>query len=868
MRTSIRNILLIEDNSGDVVLIRELMGEVAPEFKFKAADRLSSALTMLEKESCDVVLLDLGLPDSNGIDTFLEIQKASPNLPIIVLTGLADEELATKAISLGAQDYLVKGNINSDLLYRSLTYSIERKRAEVAMKRLSRRTELILESAGEGIFGLDTNGNHTFINKAAAALLGYEVDELIGKNGHLIYHRSKPDGAPYPAEECPVSAAYRDGTEHSGEDMYWRRDGSIFPVSFTSKPIFEGSAIAGAVVTFRDITERRHAEDKLRRSKELSDALNELNIVIHSTLDVNVIMQRVVADAAKAVGVDGASIGLFEDDSFIIPYAYNLPQELVNQRLAAGDVKVAYYAASVRDVIVFPDVLTDERLNIRFWRKFNVRALVVAPLMVRGKVIGAFSFYCIKTKVVCSAEYADFARKLASSISLALENAHLFDERKQIEEEMRRMAQHDALTGLPNRRLFAEILAIEFAQARRHRSKLAVLFLDLDRFKEVNDTLGHEAGDRLLKKVADRFRRTIREADTVARIGGDEFNMILADISRAEDVSDIALKIVASLREPIVLDGHELHVTTSVGISIYPDDSEEIETLLRYADIAMYHAKENGRNTFRFYNPSINTRSIERIKLESWLRQTIKREELVVYYQPQVDIKSGKVCYAEALVRWNHPDRGLLEPKDFLPLAEETGFITSIDEWVLRTACSRTAAWKKTGLNAFCVTVNLSARRFQSPDLVDMITSVLEETGVAPDCLDLEVTESTAMSNVERSASQLRDLRGMGIHISIDDFGTGYSSLNYLKKLPIERLKIDKSFIHDIARDADDRAIVSAVTAMAHSMKLKVTAEGVETEEQLSFLKMTGCDEMQGFLFSKPVPAEQFEELIAATGTR
>ncbi len=277
----------------------------------------------------------------------------------------------------------------------------------------------------------------------------------------------------------------------------------------------------------------------------------------------------------------------------------------------------------------------------------------------------------------------------------------------------------------------------------------------------------------------------------------------------------------------------------------------------------MYHAKESGRNTFRFYNPSINIRSLEQMKLESFLRQTIKRGELSVLYQPQIDIKSNKIWYAEALVRWNHPHRGMLEPKEFIPLAEETGFITSIDEWVLKTVCSQAAAWKKAGLDTFCVTVNLSARQFESPDLVAMISTILRETGTSPGCLDLEVTESTAMRDVERSASQLRELREMGVHISIDDFGTGYSSLNYLKKFPIERLKIDKSFIRDIVTDQDDRAIISAVTSMAHKMGMRTVAEGVETEEQLAFLRDSDCDEAQGFLFSRPVTADKFRELVA-----
>ena len=435
-------------------------------------------------------------------------------------------------------------------------------------------------------------------------------------------------------------------------------------------------------------------------------------------------------------------------------------------------------------------------------------------------------------------------------------------DRKKMEEEIKHMAHHDPLTGLPNRRLFTDILKVELAQARRHKSKLAVLFLDLDRFKDINDTLGHEVGDELLKEVGRRFRRTIRESDTVARIGGDEFNIVMADIHRTEDISDFAQKIILSLRQPVIINENELNITTSIGISVYPVDSENIEVLRKYADIAMYDAKQSGRNMYQFYNPSINIRSIERIRLEGMLRRSIDAGELVIYYQPQINIRSKQMICAEALVRWRHPEQGLLLPDRFLPLAEETGFITQIDDWALKTVCRQVRAWINSGLPPVCVTVNLSSRRFQSLDLVNTISSVLAETDLPPGCLDIEVTETLIMSDVERTASQLRSLREMGVHVSIDDFGTGYSSLSYLKRLPIDRLKIDKSFIRDIAANPDDRAIIHAVTAMAHTMKLKVVAEGVETEEQLKFLRETGCDEMQGFLVSEPLPPEQLMELV------
>jgi diguanylate cyclase (GGDEF)-like protein/PAS domain S-box-containing protein len=437
-------------------------------------------------------------------------------------------------------------------------------------------------------------------------------------------------------------------------------------------------------------------------------------------------------------------------------------------------------------------------------------------------------------------------------------------ERKKMEEEITHLAHHDALTGLPNRRLFMDIVHGELAQARRNHKRLAILFLDLDRFKEINDTLGHKTGDEMLKAISVRLKANIRESDRVARIGGDEFNVILADIARVEDISAVTNKIMNSFRKPFMIAGHELHMTTSIGISVYPDDGEEIDTLFRYADIAMYHAKETGKNTYQFYNPEINIRTVERMKMEGWMRRAIERGELTVYYQPQINIRTNKIVSAEALVRWEHPKLGLLEPNRFIPLAEETGFIISIDEWVMRNVCQQSALWQADGMPPLCMTVNLSARQFQNPELVNKVSQILDETGMDPDCLDIEITESLAMSNVESTAIRLRELSEMGVHISIDDFGTGYSSLSYLKRLPIERLKIDKSFIQDITTDPDDRAIINAVTAMAHNMRMKVIAEGVETEEQLSFVHSSDCDEVQGYLFSRPLPEKQFRNFYSS----
>ncbi len=435
-------------------------------------------------------------------------------------------------------------------------------------------------------------------------------------------------------------------------------------------------------------------------------------------------------------------------------------------------------------------------------------------------------------------------------------------ERKKLEEIIRHQAYHDSLTDLPNRNLFMDHLSIETAEARRNRKKFAVLLLDLDRFKNINDTLGHEAGDKLLKEVTRRIKSCIRESDIVARMGGDEFNILQTGINRAEDAGVLAGKILTAFKKSYMINGNELLALASIGISIYPDDGERIDDLMKNADIAMYHAKGAGRNNFQFYNPAMNTGTLERMKLENSLRRSIERGELRVYYQPQADIATLKINSAEALVRWQHPESGLLEPQKFLPLAEETGFISALDEWVLRTACAQVRAWQQAGLQHVCITVNLSARLFQRQDMIELITQTLSETGLNPRDLDLDITEKVAMQDIEQSIAKTTKLSGLGVKFSIDDFGTGFSSLNWLRKLPVEKLKIDRAFLGDTAISADNRAVISAIISLAHNLNLKVVAEGVESEEQIAFLRSAGCDEIQGYISGRPMPADEFRKLI------
>jgi len=430
------------------------------------------------------------------------------------------------------------------------------------------------------------------------------------------------------------------------------------------------------------------------------------------------------------------------------------------------------------------------------------------------------------------------------------------------ESEIQQLINYDTLTGLPNRNLLHDRLKLSVAQAIRDQHLLGILVLDLDRFKGINDTLGHLAGDQLLMTIAKRLTACIRDSDTLARLGGDEFVIILNNVGSEEGITAVSKKILAIISEPIYIDGHEIYITGSIGIAVYPMNGEDGQTLLKHADLAMYQAKELDRNNFQFFSREMNVKVLERMMLENSMRKALDREEFFLVYQPQVDARSGRIVGMEALLRWNHPDLGLLVPDRFIYLAEETGFIIPIGEWVLRTACRQNKAWQDEGLTPVRIAVNLSGKQFDQQALDEAIAAILMETGLAPEWLEIEITESAVMKNAELSIGMLRKLKEMGITFAIDDFGTGYSSLSYLKHFPITRLKIDRSFVRDIITNPDDAAIAEIIIAMAQTLKLEVIAEGVETRAQMEFLSFNNCVEQQGYLFSRPVPAEQFAQFL------
>ncbi len=499
-----------------------------------------------------------------------------------------------------------------------------------------------------------------------------------------------------------------------------------------------------------------------------------------------------------------------------------------------------------------------------------------------ASAIGGFSFMFLATTLLVSVFDAHLANRAAKhaqnlrdlNVDLEKQAAELSEsntrlqqevqERVRSEERIQYLAYHDSLTSLPNRSLFGQLLTHGISQALRYKKGLAVLFIDLDRFKNINDTLGHDAGDVLLQEVGKRLRLLLRASDAVARLGGDEFVVLLEELEDEKYVSVVAQKILSAIVKPFGTPGQEFHVTASIGISSYPKDGEDEKSLMKNAEVAMYRAKEQGKNNFQFYSAELNAHTFERLALEVNLRRALERNEFQVHYQPKVDIRSGHITGMEALIRWQHPDLGTVTPIQFIPLAEETGLIVPIGQWVLKTACMQIKAWQHDGLPPLSVAVNLSARQFSDVNLLHDITSTLAESGIDPALLELEITESMLMHDVEKAIGIMRALAAMGVRLAIDDFGTGYSSLSTLKRFPINTIKVDRSFIRDIAANAEDNAITGAIIAMGRSLSLTVVAEGVETAEQLDFLRAHACDEFQGFYCSKAVPAVEFLALLQA----
>jgi diguanylate cyclase (GGDEF)-like protein/PAS domain S-box-containing protein len=678
----------------------------------------------------------------------------------------------------------------------------------VALRESEERFKMLLDASPEAIFGVNTQGVCTFVNPACLTMLGYTQDEMLGHNLHSLIHHTYPDGQPYPKEECNIRCSTLQGkSTHIDSEVHWRKDGTSFPVEYWSQPMYRNGDLVGSVVNFIDITERKRAEEALRESEARFRAMAEDS-----------------ADWIWAINMQGQ-------------HTYSNQRGAANLGLTAEEFLARDCASLVHpdDLALFRktiDAATTARQGwtnvVLRWRHRNGQYRILesnaSPLFDdAGQLMG---FQGVDRDIT---------------------------ERRQAEERIEFLAHHDALTGLPNRILLRDRFEHAVAMSERTRSRVAMLYIDLDNFKVVNDTMGHVAGDQLVLEVVARLARCTRESDTISRQGGDEFILLLNNVSDLETVERIANDILGQLAEPVEINGHILNAASSIGIAIYMDDGSDFDSLLQKADAAMYNAKGAGRNTYRFFNEQMNLQAHEHLLLQNRLHQALFRAEFYLVYQPQLETGTGRVTGVEALLRWKNPELGEVVPARFIPVAEECGLIVPIGAWVLEEACRHAQSLRQAGWPELTMAVNLSAMQFRRAGLIETVSGALERSGLPAHLLELELTESILLQDVENNLEMVRQLKSLGVRLSIDDFGTGYSSLSYLKRFAVDRLKIDRSFVRDISTDPDDAAIVRAVIQLARSLRLGIIAEGVETQEQLAFLREEGCDEMQGFLFSRPL---------------
>jgi diguanylate cyclase (GGDEF)-like protein/PAS domain S-box-containing protein len=726
----------------------------------------------------------------------------------------------------------------------------ERKEKEAALERF--RTAL--DSSADMVFLFDLNaGGLLDFNETACKQLGYTRPELLQLRARDI----RPDANAGTLSTETAELLSLAGRTNTVITEYRRKDGSTFPVE-SRRSLLDTPHGRVLVVNSRDLSERMSAEKRRAAQARYQKKISRLGQAALSKRDPAELVAKAVQSVLEGLG--GGAVAYLERGSgereVVLRRVAGLASTSTDSavaRIDAGGPLAPLLDASEAVVLNGP---WKEGLPLPFEWLRRYGALAAVPVPADGGPRGVVCAFA-EAPGTFGPEETRFLTAAASMVSAAL---HRLDS----EARLAYLAQFDPLTGLPNRTLLSDRFSLMIVQARRRGVSLGVLFIDLDDFKLVNDTQGHAAGDELLQEAAKRLQSALRDGDTVARISGDEFAVILSDLARPDDAALVAQKIIDRLAAPAIIQGQEVVVTASIGIATFPADGDNAETLLGAADAAMYRAKQSGRNAFQFFTAEINQRTRARAQMGLELRRALERREFSLHYQAKIDLTNGLPCGAEALLRWNHPERGRVAPVEFIPVLEETGLIVPVGEWVLKRACEDLKTWQTLGAPAMPVAVNLSARQFRQHDLEERIRAIVSAAGIDPSLIELEITESQLMHDPDHAIQVLRALGAAGVRIAIDDFGTGYSSLAYLTRFPLASLKIDRSFVADVLSDEADATIVRTIVDMAHTLGFTVIAEGVELDSQATFLRGLGCEQAQGFLFARPMPAEEFSALIAA----
>jgi diguanylate cyclase (GGDEF)-like protein/PAS domain S-box-containing protein len=808
-------IVMVEDVESDAEITERELKRAGLSVDFRRVETEEELVREISDFRPDVVLSDFALPKFDGLSALSVVRRLDPDVPFVFVSGTIGEETAVRSLRSGATDYVLKTNLNRlpSAVQRAVQESCERAALRAAEAQVQ-RSERIFRSFMENLPGLafikDAEGRFTFVNRVAEWALGWPHDRILGARIEDLFNGPAAVAAfGSDSEVLRTSAAV-----HAIQTLptpaglrHWMM------VKFPLHRDAEGDAAIGGIAM--DLTERLETEEALRLRDRAVEASVDPVLIVSATdpemplIYVNAAFERVTG--YRRDEVLGRNCRLLQSSDREQPELDKIRRAISEER--DGQALLRNYRKN----------------GSLFWNM-----LYVTP--VRDPRSGAVTHF--------------------------VGVQHDITELKRYQDELEHQANYDALTGLANRNLLKDRLHQQLALANRYKRAFSIAFIDLDNFKLINDSLGHEVGDRLLRMCGERLAGCVRDGDTVARPGGDEFVLLVAERNNERGAYRVVQRVMTALAPPFQIDNREFNVTCSVGIASFPRDGQDAETLLRNADTAMYRAKDSGRNTFQLYSSEMNVNVGERLAVETDLRRALERDELRLHYQPKVEMKSGRIIGTEALLRWQHPARGMILPGKFIPVAEESSLIVRIGEWVIRTACAQNVAWHKAGLPPIPIAVNISARQLHDKDLVPTVRGALAASGLEAKYLEIELTESAVMLSVDKAMSTLSELRAMGVQVSLDDFGTGYSSLSHLKRFPVTRLKIDQSFVRDIPTDVDDAAIVRAIIVVAEELSLSVTAEGVETAQQAAFLAARNCGEAQGFYFARPAPANEIHSLL------